>query len=275
VGDVDMKSITTFKAADYVNRHIVQNKGASKTKREKVSLISSFFKWSAKSGYVQDNVFSGLTSLIPESTSGDSSDSDRRPYTYGEMAKMISHLRKHDDRNYLPFFLIAIYSGMRSNEIASIETKEVFFRQRYIFVPKGKTESSVRDVPIHPTIEPLIKYLYKNTSDGYLLPNLKRGGYDKKRNHYIVKSFSKIKRELKLPIVYHCTRNTFCSLLENAHVQESTAMQIVGHKKKSLTFSLYSGGIKPHVLCDVVDPLRYSQRFENYIVTVIAKYIEV
>lgn len=74
-------------------------------------------------------------------------------------------------------------------------------------LPEGKTERSVRQVPIHPIIQPLIKRFAEDLKDGFLLPGLKPGGADKKKGHGISKRIGRHIR-VGLEIDHIITRRT-------------------------------------------------------------------
>ncbi len=95
---------------------------------------------------------------------------------------------------------------MRLNEICEAELADV--HDTYINLREGKTASSVRDVPIHPTLLPLIAKLREESTDSYLIGGLKRGGEDGKRNHYASKRLGVRQRGLKVVDMYTVSKRT-------------------------------------------------------------------
>ena len=155
---------------------------------------------------------------------------------------------------------IALYTGMRANEIAGTQLADV--HADYIHIPEGKTDAAVRDVPIHPVIKPLVERLTEESTDGYLINGLKGGGEDGKRGHYVLKRIGATIRALKITdkaVVFHSLRNNFAQAMENAGVSENLAQQIIGHKKQSLTFGLYSHGVDLGVLQEAVGKVTYGE----------------
>ena len=57
--------------------------------------------------------------------------------------------------------------------------------------------------------------------------------------------------------VFHSIRKTVVTLLENAGVQEGVAADIVGHKKQTITFGLYSEGNKASVMAEAIERIEY------------------
>src|SRR5690606_1476338 len=86
---------------------------------------------------------------------------------------------------------LGLYTGMRLNELAETELKDV--HDTHIYIPIAKSEAGFRDVPIHPVIAPLVQRLRDDSTDGYLLSSLSRSGQDKKRGKWIGNRFSRWK----------------------------------------------------------------------------------
>lgn len=66
-------------------------------------------------------------------------------------------------------------------------------------------------------------------------------------------------------VVFHCLRKNMSTALEAAGVPESTAQQIVGHEKTSLTYGLYSDGVPMDVLEKEMSKVKYSDEIEALI----------
>jgi hypothetical protein len=54
-------------------------------------------------------------------------------------------------------------------------------------------------------------------------------------------------------VVFHSLRKNFATELETRSVQENIAQQLLGHRKESMTYNLYSGGAPLSVLTDAVE----------------------
>jgi integrase len=57
--------------------------------------------------------------------------------------------------------------------------------------------------------------------------------------------------------VFHSLRNTVATALERAHVPENEAAQIVGHKRLTMSYGVYSGGLELAALKHVVETIKY------------------
>lgn len=60
--------------------------------------------------------------------------------------------------------------------------------------------------------------------------------------------------------VFHSIRRTVANMLEMAGIPESTAADIIGHDKPSMTYGLYSGGTPLAVKAKAIARLRYPAR---------------
>ena len=190
---------------------------------------------------------------------------------------MLTGLNRSDPMQNRLWSLLAIgaYTGMRLNEICETELKDV--HGTYIHLPEGKTESSVRDVPIHPVLKPLIKKLKKESTDGYLIDGLPRGGEDEKRSHYASKRFGAIKRRLGVVdmhvepsgaerdrIPFHALRHTVVTAMQEAGVPLEVRRAIVGHSTGDVHQDIYTHyGIKG--LTKAISKVSYGKRVDEMV----------
>lgn len=108
----------------------------------------------------QDNPFKGHRLVVRRERESYS------PYTNDELAKIFPLL----DEEIKAVALIGMYSGMRLNEICSLTVDRITNVEGVmcIEVREGKTRSSVRFVPVHSKIQPLIKKLSEKHHNGSL-----------------------------------------------------------------------------------------------------------
>jgi len=278
VGDKEVSRVSKRNAADFVTKRVMKLDLAIKTKKCYIGDLSAFFTWCKDRHYCLDNPFSGLTKGIKGTTRGtrEKTSSKRRAFTDEELLTVFKAIINHrgTDSNLWPYTLIALFSGMRSSEIANTELIDVY--ENHIHIPVAKTESSIRDVPIHEIISPLILRLKETSKDGYLLSNLRSGGVDNKRNHYIVKNFGNLLRNRAgikdTQVVFHCLRKNFLTALEVAGVPEPTAKLIAGHARQSMTYGVYSKGVELSALQEAVNKVSYNKELINLITENLIKF---
>ncbi len=180
-----------------------------------------------------------------------------------------------DEKFWLP--LIALFSGMRLAEIAQLRVSDVRKSKDgipYLDVNKGggekslKTMSSVRLVPIHPTLDELgfgffVEARRLEGPNAWLFPGMAHsiGGGQ------IGKGFSKwfarylldvgLKRE---GLTFHSFRHTFIRALRGEKIPDARMRAIVGHADASVT-AKYGGGHNVELLADDVSAVKYKIDF--------------
>lgn len=166
------------------------------------------------------------------------------------------HLIK-DSQYWLP--IIALYSGMRLNEIAQLYTHDVTSKNGIWYFDvrteegldkRLKTDAATRIVPIHDELVRLglVEYVEeaKKRQQRRLWPELQPGGLEKTYGYSAGRQFQNTRTAAGLtrPMLrFHSFRRTFATALHNAGVAEEVASALLGHENKSITFNRYSSGL--------------------------------
>ncbi len=119
-----------------------------------------------------------------------------------------------------------------------------------------------RRIPAHSVLfkRGLLDYRERLAKKGSMWPALKPGGPDGKLSWYISKRFTDRRRALNLTrdrLAFHSLRKNVGTALERAGVPESEAVQILGHEKLSMSYSVYSLGLDLRGLKRVVETITY------------------
>ena len=167
-------------------------------------------------------------------------------WTQDDLVHLFKSLNVKD--NLGPSLPLDFIQEWRLEEICSMKTKHV--KDGFMSIKGGKTTAALRVVPVHHVINDLVEYLISKSYDGYLLVGLKSGGHDNKRSWNIQKRFGRFRNKIGITETkkFHSLRKNFSTALENSQVPENIAQQLVGHSKKSMTYSLYSQGASDDVL---------------------------
>jgi integrase len=164
---------------------------------------------------------------------------ERIPFSKGE----INRLWKMSGRWDVQIFLILLYSGMRVNEFLKNDLKNVNLDERWIYVPKelAKNKTSVRYVPIHDRIVPLVQHFVDNAN---------RFGKDKiaindsgalvAYNNFATRNVVRINKELGTTHRLHDTRHTFATQGTLDGIDEVYMQKILGHAPQSMLYSTYT-----------------------------------
>ena len=255
----------------------------NRTLNRHVAFIAGMFDWAIKSGKLEGaNPAKGHHQS--EATHENDGDGSRRSFTTEELKKLLSgplfaisfaernEPARHTVETTLAWLIpIALYSGMRLDEICGLRTDDVAVDQGVTYFDllshegrRLKTSAARRRVPVHPELLRIGFDLYlahvKRQGHEYLFPALKPGGPDRKRSWYVSKRFTTYRRSVGVGAsgtVFHCFRKNAATALERARIPENEAVEILGHKKMTMSYGLYSGGLDLAGLARVVEAITY------------------
>lgn len=149
-------------------------------------------------------------------------------YTQEEIDKLWDNL----DIENVDMVLISIYTGMRPNELAGIETENVKLDEGYM-IGGSKTENGIdRIIPIHSRIQSLVAKRVENKNEMLFGECCT---YEKYR--YVLK---KIMKKLGMNHTGHESRHTFISFAKESDMDEYCLKLIVGHAIQDLTERVYT-----------------------------------
>ena len=231
--------------------------------------ISSFFSWAVDHDYVVKNPASKLTYPVSKSVK-----EERDVYTVDALNTMLlklAELKKlypQPEKAWVP--VIALYSGMRLNEICQLYREDV---QEYdgilCFNINGeedkrlKTKNSARLVPVHVTLLDLgfDQYLARVDKDSAdrIWPSLTnaRDGYSQNFSKWFGRFNRKEVTEDKRK-VFHSLRHTFITHIQNS-AEASILKSLVGHVQEGETFGRYGKGYQTAVLSEAINTLDFPE----------------
>ena len=231
--------------------------------------LTTFMNFGVSQGYIKENYILGMKIPIPK-TEG---RKKREPFSPEDLVKIL-HPKTYLDytidfgkttksrkpnvvkyqNSFYWAFLIGIFSGMRTNETAQLRIEDIIKKENVWMISIDETEgksvkttSSIRKVPVHPTLISLgfIDYVKIIKSKGVdrVFPELtkQRDGYSTKiSQHYNEKFLPSIgvwKRQVK---VLYSTRHTFINRCYKKGVDRDIIKSIVGHEP-DFTMDVYGG----------------------------------
>lgn len=257
-GDLPLAKITRRHAGGYVSE-LLRAGRAPATNTATITMIGTFWRWANLKGYTEADPWVGQVQSLKGTRRGNGRDK-RRAFTQPELLKLVNAAGAEDRRWRLA--VLAAYTGCRLEEIASTEVKDVDLAAGWLYLPAGKTDSSVRHVPIHPIIAPLVQHLVATSSDGFLMAGLKPRGMDKRRGSYIGDRTNELIRKAVTndPLVtFHSLRKSFARALDNAGTPKNIAESLIGHRRQSMTYDTYSSGPDFEVLRDAMAKVSYGE----------------
>ncbi|MES9868082.1 MAG: DUF6538 domain-containing protein [Sedimenticola sp.] len=260
VKDMAIGALTRRQVGAYVSEVLIPLDRSVKTKQDTLADLKAFGSWCVERGYLESNPFAGQKITDTKRGTIEKTQAKRRAWTDTELKQLMESL---PEKGVLrPVTLIGMYSGMRLNEICELEVGNIFADEPvpYFDLVEGKTESSIRRVPIHSEILPLVKTLVEKSRDNYLISGLKPGGENKRRGQSVSKRFGYHVRKHVTEdkrLVFHSLRKSFLEKLEDAGVPINIAESIVGHRRQSMSYGLYSQGVSLQKLATSVRKVKY------------------
>lgn len=234
---------------------------SDKSIRDTVSGLSTLFKWAEGRGLTHINPFDGMSRTIPKRHIG---KRGKREWGPDEIKLFLKEAKK--DRRVLELFVIALYTGMRGREIA--ELKSTSPTERFLQIDEAKNRNSIREVPVHPIIQPLITKLRKEAgSDGYLIKGLSVAQLDNNRYKNLGTKMGRLRNKLGISqeVDFHSTRRAVAGACERANIDQDRAARMAGHKPTRITYGTYSDGLKSEQLLEEVALIRYGDGIEEAI----------
>ena len=249
---------------------------------KRIGKLSVFANWGVRQGLINNNPFSGMKFLLKKQPNKRQpfNNKDLRiilnPETYFKWTVEFKHpFRKGRVIYNMPYywiFLVGIFSGMRTNEIAQLRTQDIKKEKNIWFMyvseseeTRVKTENAIRKVPIHPQLTELgfIDYVgnVKRKKKDRIFWELKqeRDGYaGNLSRHYNERFLRAVGVWEKIVKVLYCTRHTFINKLYSEKVDENVIKVLVGHEKE-FTMKHYGGEpFTPERLLEEISKVNYS-----------------
>ncbi|MGV2990624.1 site-specific integrase [Vibrio sp. E150_011] len=172
--------------------------------------------------------------------------------------------------------LIALFSGMRPNEIAQLKRKNIHFKHGIWFFSLAnldrdqslKNKSARRIVPVHSTLLSLgfEKYLQRFSSEDLLFPELsysKKGGYYKNYGDWFSRYFSKLINLSAEKKRFSSFRHNFINHFKQSGVLAAVPAALVGHENGNITYDRYGDKAELEKLKEAVETIKFDHYLEK------------
>lgn len=234
------------------------------TRKGYIWALTAYHEWAVLSYIPYRKQFAGLISPFEKhkfARAGKGAKESWTPYTQQEAEKLHSAALNNGDIELAHLVQFAAYTGARLEELGRISKATTIFEAGLPIafnVEDSKTAAGIRTVPIHSQLLPLYVQLLEQSKDGYLLKGkLNSGGF---RLSIPQGRFSKLKQSLGFSRlhVFHSFRGCVITTLEQAGVSPLAITSLVGHKRNSVTFDVYSTGASLEQKKEAVERLHYN-----------------
>ncbi|WP_353645923.1 site-specific integrase [Mesorhizobium sp. WSM2239] len=145
-----------------------------------------------------------------------------------------------DKLEHRRFILLAVFTGMRHQEIMKLHWDEVDMDRKVIQLSGERTKNnSPRKIPMHELVFDTLSDTPSTHREGFVFKtrvrkNRKDGEAPAQWN--FTRRWEKIRERAGMPTLrIHDLRHTFASWLKQSDVAESTIMELMGHKTRSMT----------------------------------------
>ncbi len=233
---------------------------------------SGLFKWAKKQGYTADNPFAEM--LLKETIT-----QKRQQFTAEQIRRILAELDKGSDglaNTQYKYWgaLIALYTGARQNEIASLTTADVreengvwyFDINRDDSTKQLKTKAAVRRVPIHSELlrRGLLDYVTQvqqmNQSGIRLLHQLTYTdgmGWGRKIERWFNGVFLETLGMKQQQVSFHSLRHNAVTAMRQAGIDNHIVRALVGHERDGVTEEIYHHGYTLEQLQKGVEAIRH------------------
>lgn len=177
--------------------------------REIKTVCHKTYEFALKQEYIDRNPSQYLKSNTVEATI------DREVFTPEEIRDLWNR-----DEWSAKIALVLLYSGMRTKELRTMEPDDIDLEERVMHITKGKNRSSIRTVPIHDKILPILKDLKENPVQ------FTHNGFNKALSRYGDHTA-------------HDCRHTFSSRMRECGCDLLTLQLILGHTPSTITERVY------------------------------------
>ena len=221
----------------------------SKTINNHINSYSLFFKYLKYEEIVEENP---LNDIIPLN---EVKGTIKEEYSDNEL-KLI--FESDMEKPYLNMCRIALYCGLRIEEVLSIKKENIKDNLIYIDLEDTSTKNHQRIIPIHKNIINTVNNQIKTNKGIFLFFNGNGGNEVKnvgKRLNRRIQDIvsSKIK-------TYHSFRKNFSQVIElETNAEEKTKTYLMGHSNNSVTHTIYNRGkFNVKKLVDCIEQINYE-----------------
>lgn len=206
------------------------------------------------------NVFRGHNLEVRQSREGYIALTD------AELKSILAELNGDDEM--LAVTLIGMHTGMRLNEICSLQPEHIREIEGVLCfeIMEGKTRSAARIIPVHSQITDLVSKLRDGQHNGFLFYRASiTNRADGKRSTWHTQRFTRAKRKALGTAgterkVFHSLRHGVAQQLDRAMIPEDRIALLLGHERGNTeSFRTYSrGAASPVELMKYIEMISYD-----------------
>ena len=252
------RSLTPLQVTEWLRNERDVRDNSAKTLEKKGTLVGAVFSAAVKDGLLERNPFAGFDYARFAAKEGLAKTDARAPFLLDELRRIFASdglfaITKasggggYHARVWMP--LLALYSGARLEEIGGLLVENIRMEPvPHFSITRGKNQSSIRAVPLHPRLIGLgfLDYVKAVRTAGHSLlwPFLRTDSAKAHPSETLGKWFNRyLHKSLNLPKtkVFHSFRHTFKDLCRNALIPRDMHDALTGHAKQNVGDSYGAG----------------------------------
>lgn len=193
------------------------------TKKKVKQIFNQVYKYALKNDLIEKDYAALVEIKANENVESESAN----PFNNKEIKAIFN-----DEEYYHKITKILIMTGFRINELLSLKTSNIDFKNNVLIGGSKTTAGKNRIVPISRHIKNLLLEFYNENNEYLLLNN--------QGNKYHYHSFRVAWKERFSDHKLHDTRHTFASLFDNAGANDTAIKKIIGHSLSDITKGTYT-----------------------------------
>lgn len=202
------------------------------TLKKVVTLLKLMYEYAMKFDIVNKD-YSEFLDLSKKRQEHVEKTEDEKHFTHDEVRFL---WEKRDDK-FVQTILILTWTGLRISEFLNLKKSDVNLEERWFNIVAGKTNNSVRKMPIADIIYPYFEEWYYDGECEYLYHNAQ--DQPVKYDTYL-RRYKKVMETFNMEYTPHATRHTFSSLLADLEIYPSTRSRLMGHAAGNVTETVYT-----------------------------------
>ena len=220
-----------------------------KTINKHITYYSLFFKYLKYEEIIKENPLTDIIPLIEEK------GTIKEEYTEKDLELLFS---SDMDKSYLNMCKMALYAGLRIQEVLSIKKVNIKDNLIHIDLKDSSTKKHQRIIPIHKNLLSSIQYQIDTNIGDFLFF---KGNVGNQVNS-VGKRLNRRIQEVVLSDLktFHSFRKNFSQIIElETNAEEKTKTYLMGHTNDSVTHNIYNRGkINIDKLVDCIDQIPYE-----------------
>lgn len=252
-------TLTRAQVTEWLRNERETRGNGAKTLEKKGTLVGALFSVAVKDELLEQNPFAGFDYSRFATKEGIENPDEREPFTLEQLTRIFSKdeglftVTKagggggYHARVWMP--LLSLYSGARIDEVGSLSVSDILREPvPYLHIKRGKNQSSVREVPIHPKLIELgfLDYVdaIRNAGHESLWPFLRTESDTANASETQGKWFNRfIHKKLGMPsnVVFHSFRHNFKDMCRDALIPREIHQALTGHAKQTVGDSYGKG----------------------------------